>query len=273
MIQKSKLGVLSIVAVAMLLMVALVPVIASEDSNAASEGGTIYLQPGDTYTWAPTFNISTDRLTLTVLASSTNTTTGTYVTIKDYSYQGNDYCVILDTSSACGLSKSGEDITGVLKKGNGLCKLTVNVYDLSETDEIVETYTWTIISVSTVTFDHIITYMDGTSTLKEQNEITIHELDTQYAMVNKSMSFNAGADISPSRDITYSVSDVSNGLTVTVSGSAITVSSTTAGTYTFTLTASATNYPSDSTTVTVIVDPVLSYVNSVTIGKLTVKGA
>ncbi len=53
MINKSKLGMLSVVAVAMLLVVSFAPMLVSDDSEGAS--ATINLQPGQTWSWKPTF--------------------------------------------------------------------------------------------------------------------------------------------------------------------------------------------------------------------------
>ncbi len=78
MTAKSKhFGVLSVAAVALMLAVCCSPMLFSNGSDAATGDGTIYLRPGDTYTWTPTFNIDSSRVSLTVNASST-TTPGTY---------------------------------------------------------------------------------------------------------------------------------------------------------------------------------------------------
>ncbi len=78
MTAKSKhFGVLSVAAVALMLAVCCSPMLFSNGSDAATGDGTIYLRPGDTYTWTPTFNIDSSRVSLTVNASS-STTPGTY---------------------------------------------------------------------------------------------------------------------------------------------------------------------------------------------------
>ncbi len=101
----------------------------------------------------------------------------------------------------------------------------------------------------------------------EQNTISLNAIDTQYAVVGKSVSFNASASSNPSgASITFSKSNVPSGLSVSISGSTITCSSSTTGTFTFTLTASATNYQSDSRTVTVEFVPALAFTNSPLIG-------
>ncbi len=76
-IRAKHIGVMSVAAVAMLMVVALTPMLFNEDSDAATGDGTIYLRPGDTYTWTPTFNIDSGRVSLTVNASTT-TTAGSY---------------------------------------------------------------------------------------------------------------------------------------------------------------------------------------------------
>lgn len=101
----------------------------------------------------------------------------------------------------------------------------------------------------------------------EANTLSMSSVGTQYAVAGKSVSFTASVTSNPSgASVTYSKSDVSSGLTVSISGSTITCSAPTAGTYTFTLSASASGFPSDSTTVTVQFVPVLAFVNSPAIG-------
>ena len=101
----------------------------------------------------------------------------------------------------------------------------------------------------------------------EQNTISLNAIDTQYAVVGKSVSFNASASSNPSgAPITFSKSNVPSGLSVNINGSTITCSSSTTGTFTFTLTASATTYQSDSRTVTVEFVPALAFTNSPLIG-------
>ena len=101
----------------------------------------------------------------------------------------------------------------------------------------------------------------------EQNTISLNAIDTQYAVVGNSVSFNVSASSDPSgASITFSKSNVPSGLSVSISGSTITCSSSTTGTFTFTLTASATNYQSDSRTVTVEFVPALAFTNSPLIG-------
>ncbi len=85
MIQKSKLGVLSIVAVAMLLMVAFVPVLASEDSNAANATATINIQPGQKWNWTPTFTAGlSPTVTVSASDSSMPSDTATFGTTSGY---------------------------------------------------------------------------------------------------------------------------------------------------------------------------------------------
>lgn len=68
-----KIGILSVCAVAMLLAVACAPMLFNDNSDAAAGDGVIYLRPGDTYTWTPTFNIDISRVAITVNASTTST--------------------------------------------------------------------------------------------------------------------------------------------------------------------------------------------------------
>ena len=76
-IKSKHIGVLSVLAVGLMLAVCCSPMIFSSESDAANGDGTIYLRPGDTYQWTPTFNIDASRVSLTVNASAT-TTPGTF---------------------------------------------------------------------------------------------------------------------------------------------------------------------------------------------------
>lgn len=67
MMNKSKLGMLSVVAVAMLLVVSFAPMLVSDDSEGAS--ATINLQPGQSWSWTPTFPAG---LTPTVTVSASD---------------------------------------------------------------------------------------------------------------------------------------------------------------------------------------------------------
>ena len=99
------------------------------------------------------------------------------------------------------------------------------------------------------------------------NALTIGSIEKQYAVAGKTTSFAATAASDPSgATITYTSSNASSGLTVSINGSTVTLSSSLVGTYTFTLTASAANYTSSSTTVTVQFVPVLEFTNSPSVG-------
>ncbi len=103
----------------------------------------------------------------------------------------------------------------------------------------------------------------------EQNTVTVNTVSTQYAVAGKSVSFGASATTNPSgASVTFSASNISNGLSVSVSGNNVICSAANAGTYTFTLNGNASGYASGSTTVTVTVVPVLAFVNSPTAGAL-----
>lgn len=86
-----KKGVLSVAAVVLLVAVCLSPMLVDE-SDAAANDSTIYLRPGDTYTWTPTFNIDSSRIELGVCVSSdwliikyyqTSTLDGVTATVND----------------------------------------------------------------------------------------------------------------------------------------------------------------------------------------------
>lgn len=103
----------------------------------------------------------------------------------------------------------------------------------------------------------------------EANTLTLGSVAKQYAVAGHNVTFTVSAMSNPSgASISFAKSNVSNGLTVSISGNVVTCSASTPGTYTFTLTASATGYTSASTTVTVQVVPVLAFTNSPTAGAL-----
>ena len=102
-----------------------------------------------------------------------------------------------------------------------------------------------------------------------RNTLSIGSVSTVELVVNKGDSFVASASSDPSgASVTYSVSNVDSGLSVSVVGNRIVCNSATAGTYHFTLTASASGYSSSSTTVTVVAVPVLVFLNSPAAGAL-----
>ena len=111
----------------------------------------------------------------------------------------------------------------------------------------------------------------------KENTLSIGTVETQYSVTGKSVSFSVTSDSDPAVAVSYRVNggtDVnipggSNGtMNVKITGSTVTCSSVTAGTYQFTLTASANNYPSSSTTVTVQFAPILQFTNTPTAGAL-----
>jgi len=118
--------------------------------------------------------------------------------------------------------------------------------------------------------------VNGNATLYahwKSNTLSVNSVPVQYGVSGQSISFTVSASTDPSAAVTYSVSSntVSNGMgtmNVSLSGNTITCSSVTVGTYSFTLTASASNYPSSSTTVTVQFAPVLQFMNTPTAGAL-----
>ncbi len=105
-----------------------------------------------------------------------------------------------------------------------------------------------------------------------QDEIHLDTPETQYAVSGSTVSFTADYSTNGGDpDVTYSVSDVPTGFTVTVDGSEIIIKCPFVGEttdYTFTLIASATDYESTQCTVTVTVVPVLQFNNDPSAGIL-----
>ncbi len=148
-ISKKHLGGLSVVAVAMLMIVAFTPMLLNEDSDAATGDGTIYLRPGDTYTWTPTFNIDSSRVSLTV-NTSTSTTAGTFST----------------SSTAGGVTATVSDKTVSISVANSTAASTVYVkVKATTTSGVSQNATATVtlkVIVPTITQSTVNTYQGGT---------------------------------------------------------------------------------------------------------------
>lgn len=125
-----------------------------------------------------------------------------------------------------------------------------------------------------VQFENYLAYDQSTSVIdtylinvvSDTKTLTLNEPNTQYVVSGSSVSFTASASANTgSPTISYSVSSVPDGFTVTVSGSTVTIKCPTVTEikdYTFTLTASASGYTSSSTDVTVHLVPVLNFLNT-----------
>ena len=148
-IKSKHFGVLSVFAVALMLAVCVSPMLFSEDSDAATGDGTIYLRPGDTYTWTPTFNIDSSRVSLTVNAS-TSTTPGTFSS----------------SSTAGGVTASVSNKTVSISVADGTSASTVYVkVKATTTSGVSQTATATItvkVIVPTISFNNVNTYQGGT---------------------------------------------------------------------------------------------------------------
>ena len=111
----------------------------------------------------------------------------------------------------------------------------------------------------------------------KDNTLSINAVQTQYSVIGQSVSFTVTSSSDPVAVVSYTVNggtdvNISGGssgtMNVKIVGNTVTCSSTTVGTYQFTLTASANNYPSSSTTVTVQFAPVLQFMNTPQAGAL-----
>ena len=147
-IKSKHIGVLSVVAVALMLAVCVSPMVFTEDSDAATGDGTIYLRPGDTYTWTPTFNIDASRVSLTVNAS-TSTTPGTFSS----------------SSTAGGVTASVANKTVSISVADNTSASTVYVkVKATTTSGVSQTATATItvkVIVPTISFSDVSTYQGG----------------------------------------------------------------------------------------------------------------
>ena len=181
-IKSKHIGAYSVIAVALMLAVVCSPMLFSEDSDAATGDGTIYLRPGDTYTWTPTFNIDSSRVSLTVNAS-TSTTPGTFS----------------NTSTAGNVTASVENKTVSISVDSSATASTVYVkVKATTTSGVSQTATATItvkIIVPTISFSNVNTYQGGT--------------------VNATPTIN-GASID-NKTVTYTATGLPSGLSVNAS--------------------------------------------------------
>ena len=127
---------------------------------------------------------------------------------------------------------------------------------------------WIVQFENYLAYDHSTSVIDTylINVVSDTKTLTLNEPNTQYVVSGSSVSFTASASANTgSPTISYSVSSVPDGFTVTVSGSTVTVKCPTVTAikdYTFTLTASASGYVSASTDVTVHMVPVLNFLNT-----------
>lgn len=152
-INSKHIGVLSVFAVAMLVAVCFSPMLFDDESDAATGDGTIYLRPGDTLTWTPTFNIDSGRVSLTVNAS-TSTTAGSFSS----------------TSTAGGVTASVSNKVVSISVDDGTAASTVYVkVKATTTSGVSQTATATItvkVIVPTISQGTVNTYLGGTVSIQ-----------------------------------------------------------------------------------------------------------
>ena len=152
-INSKHIGVLSVFAVAMLVAVCFSPMLFNDESDAATGDGTIYLRPGDTYTWTPTFNIDSGRVSLAVNASI-STTAGTFSS----------------TSTAGGVTASVSNKVVSISVDDGTAASTVYVkVKATTTSGVSQTATATItvkVIVPTISQGTVNTYLGGTVSIQ-----------------------------------------------------------------------------------------------------------
>ena len=195
-------GVLSVAAVALLLAVCISPIFVDE-ADAAGDG-TIYLRPGDTYKWTPTFNIEKSRITLTVNVS-TSTTAGSFS----------------NTSTAGGVTatvNSDKTVSVEVASGTAISTVYVKVKATVTTGVSQEfTANMTVKVVNpTITYKTVNTYQGGTVSVSPA-------------------IYNASID---SKTVTYTATDLPSGLSCNKSTGEIfgtVTSSVTANTYSVTV--------------------------------------
>jgi uncharacterized repeat protein (TIGR02543 family) len=114
------------------------------------------------------------------------------------------------------------------------------------------------------------TTVSGSMTLTARFQygvLSLDSVDIQYCVVGTGLSMSAVC--SPENvAVTYSVSDLDEGLTVTVLGSTMILTAASPGTYSFTLTASANGFTSSSIEVTATAKALLVFVNTPSAGMI-----
>lgn len=222
-IKSKHLGAMSVVAVALLLAVCVSPMVFSEETDAATGDGTIYLRPGDTYTWTPTFNIDSSRVSLTVNAS-TSTTAGAFS----------------NTSTAGGVTASVSNKVVSIAVADDTAASTVYVkVKATTTSGVSQTATATItvkVIVPTISQGTVNTYQGGT-------------VNVQPTIAGQSVD---------GKTVTYTMSGAPSGVSINASTGKISgtvASSATAKTYDVKVTGTIATVPSQtfSTTFSMIV--------------------
>ena len=212
------------VAVLTLVLCAAMPMLVYDDSDAATGDGTIYLRPGDTYTWTPTFNISIDRVALSVAAMTASNGTPSYsssstaagVTATVTASKEITISVASNASAATMYVKVKAQTTSGVPQ-SAVASITVNVIN------------------PTISYPAINTYQGGAV--------------SQAATVSNAVS---------GKDVTYTATNLPSGLSINASTGAISgtvASNAEAKTYTATVRGTVATQPSQtfSTTVSITV--------------------
>ena len=186
-INTKRIGILSVFAAVMLVAVCYSPMLLDNGSDAATGDGTIYLRPGDTYTWTPTFNIDSGRVSLTVNTSIT-TEPGTFS----------------DTSTEGGVTSSVENgvVSIAVADGTGASTIYVHVR-ATTTSGVVQTATATVtvrVITPAISFSDVSTYQGGSVS---------------------AVPVITGADID-GKTVTYTATGLPSGLSVNASNGTIT---------------------------------------------------
>ena len=240
---------IAVTAVLALVLCAAMPMLVYDDSDAAAGDGTIYLRPGDTYTWSPELNIDINRIALSVFAGSTASATPTYSSTSTYggvtaAVDGKDIKISVGSNASPGIvyvKVKAQTTSGMPQ--NAVASITVNVIN------------------PTVSYPVINTYQGGTV--------------SQNASVSNTVA---------GKDITYTATGLPTGLTINASNGTISgtvASNAEAKSYGVTVRGTVATVPSQtfSTTVTInvagsmsIADPGVQFTKAGTAKNITLSG-
>lgn len=240
MINKSKLGMLSVVAVAMLLVVSFAPMLVSDDSEGVS--ATINLQPGQTWSWTPTFPagltptvtvsasdsaMPTESSTFGATSGHAKVTDGKVIVTLPSDFSKSQYFVKVKAETTKPTQKAYYDITfNVAKFSMSYNFATVNAKVREKIADIVPTVSGATANSYALTgdlpaglnFDNATGKITGTPTAyKAQADYTIVATlnTTPVQTVRATVSIGAYDNITASN---YTVYAITNETSITVPG-------------------------------------------------------
>ena len=230
--------------------------------------------PGSSWTGSVpgiTFQSTAVSGTPVVLASGRPTTAGTYTIITDSYYR---VTITVSTSHTYTISADSENTSYGTVTGSGTDEPGTQV-SISATPKPSYLFShWTITGGGTIadssSASTTVTIGSSNGTVTAHfTTLEISPVETQIGIVGHSISFNASCSPSNASPITYTYTNATSGLTISISGSTITLSASHFGTFTFKLVASGPNSTTSNTTVTAKFVSELVFTNEPSAGSIT----